>query len=152
MIRRALALALGVLFLLSGTAVGAVQVNERVPIDQVVVIPCTGDTLTLEGDLHVLFTYTVNDNSVSAIEHFNPQGVTAVADPSGAMYRATGMTATSSRASLVNGAANFTWVNNFRMIGTAGAATYFVHEVVHTTVNADGTVTSDFSHVTIDCG
>jgi opacity protein-like surface antigen len=79
----------------------------------------------------------------------NPQGVSGVGSVSGAGYRGTGETLStfSGHVSAVS-----TLANNFRIIGTGGAASLQVHENVALVVNANGTLTASVDHVSVTCG
>ena len=53
--------------------------------------------------------------------------------------------------SLQNGQATLTFVNNFRIIGQGSGNNFLVHETLHITVNADGTITVFHDNFSIDC-
>ena len=53
--------------------------------------------------------------------------------------------------SLQNGQFEFTAVNNFRIIGQGPDNNYQVHQNVHFTINANGTVTSEVDNSSVDC-
>ena len=72
-------------------------------------------------------------------------------ETTGLKYQATGITQQSFSSSLQNGQANFTFVNNFRIIGQGPGNNYLVHETMHFTINADGTLTVSFDNLTVDC-
>ena len=154
MMRRFLVL-LGVVSVAALTSVSAaqaaVQTNIRVPLDLSVTIPCTGDTVQLTGPLHILVTSTVNNNTVSGSELFQPEGVTGTDLTTGAQYQGTGETRDNFSASLINAQAQFTFVNNFKIIGH-DSASYLVHENTHLTINANGTVTASVDNLSITCG
>jgi len=132
-------------------AQAAVQVNTTVPFDDYVLIPCTGDTVHLTGPLHILMTFTINNNTVSGSELFQPEGVTGTDLTTGAQYQGTGETRDDFSASLINGQAQTTFVNNFKIIGH-DSASYLVHENAHLTINANGTVTANVDNLSISCG
>jgi hypothetical protein len=95
-------LAMAVLGALGSAAANAeVSTNTSVPIDVITLVPCTGNAVELSGPLHVLITETVNGNSVSGHEHFQPQRVTGVALTTGSVYQATGETSADFRVSVV---------------------------------------------------
>jgi hypothetical protein len=153
--RRALIIAVGLLFALSGTAAAAVTTNESVPINQTVFVPCAnggaGESVTLEGSLHVIMTYTVNDNHVSGRTHFQPQGVMGTGQITGDVYHATGATQDTFSDSLENGQYAYTYVNNFRIIGQGMDNNLLIHEVVHVTFNAAGVETVWIDHFSSEC-
>ncbi len=134
----------------------AVQDNESVPFnDFQVFIPCAnggaGDVVTLNGRLHILSTFTINRNRISGSFHAQPQRLHGT-DTEGRAYRGVGITQDHFAGSLRNGQFTDTFVNNFYIVGTAGAPSYRVHETFHFTVNANGEVTADQGKFRITCG
>lgn len=135
------------------TALGAVEEHVTTSLvghvwDEI----CGEDVVHITGDLHMLVTATVNDNHVSGNFHLNPQGATLVGLTSGNEYIGTGMLHESFQGNLVNGAATFTFVNNFILVGTAQSPTYTYQVVAHMTINANGDVTVDLESITDECG
>lgn len=133
----------------------AVQVNDRTDISLSVFIPCAaggaGEVVDLAGPLHTVITFTINGNNVSGFFHFQPQGISGTGETTGDKYQATGVTQESFKNSLQNGQANFTFVNNFRIIGQGPGNNFLVHETMHLTINADGNVTVFHDNFSIDC-
>jgi len=133
----------------------AVQVNDTTDISLTVFVPCAaggaGEVVDLSGPLHVLISFTINGNNVSGYFHFQPQGISGTGETTGAKYQATGVTLESFKNSLQNGQANFTFVNNFRIIGQGPGNNFLVHETLHLTINADGTLTVSHDNFSIDC-
>jgi hypothetical protein len=137
-------------------ALAEVTTNERFPIAPFLVdVPCAnggaGETLDLQGNLHVLLTSTVNGNNVSGKFHFQPQGVSGTGLVTGDTYRATGVTQGTFKGSLQNGQFTETLVNNFRMIGPGPGNNLLVHDVFHITINANGDVTVEHELLRVDC-
>ena len=132
-----------------------VTTNEIVPFSTDVFIPCAnggaGEIVHLEGPLHIVTQTTVNGNNFSSKEHFQPQGVSGVGSVTGDKYNAVGVTQQQSGGSFVNGQAETTFINNFRIIGQGPNNNYQVHTNIHQTVNANGTLTSDVSNTSVDC-
>jgi hypothetical protein len=141
--------------MLCTSANAAVVENDKTDINLSVFVPCAaggaGEIIDLSGPLHTLVSSTVNGNNVSGYFHFQPQGVSGTGETTGAKYQATGVTEQSFKSSLQNGQANLTFVNNFRMIGQGAGNNYLVHETLHITVNADGTMTVSHDNLSIDC-
>jgi hypothetical protein len=133
----------------------AVTVNTTTEINITVFVPCAvggaGENVDVSGPLHVLMSFTMNGNNISGKFHFQPQGVTGTGETTGDKYQGTGVTQQTFTASLQNGQANVTFVNNFRIIGQGPGNNYLVHETMHITFNADGTVTVNFDNLSIDC-
>jgi hypothetical protein len=144
-----------VMTILAVPANAAVQVNDKTDISLTVFIPCAaggaGEIVDLSGPLHTLISFTINGNNVSGYFHFQPQGISGTGESTGDKYNATGVTLESFKNSLQNGQANFTYVNNFRIIGQGAGNNYLVHETMHVTINADGTATVFHDNFSVDC-
>lgn len=132
-----------------------VQENSRIPVEIILDIPCAnggaGETVTLSGDLHVLTTFVINDNVVRGKFHSQPQGISGYGSVSGDRYQATGVTQGQFKASLQNGQAVISTIDNFRIIGQGPGNNFLVHEVLHLTINANGDFTSVVDHLGADC-
>jgi hypothetical protein len=133
----------------------AVQVNDKTDINLTVFVPCAnggaGEIVDLFGPLHTLVTATINGNNVSGYFHFQPQGISGTGETTGDKYQATGVTQESFKSSLQNGQANDTFVNNFRIIGQGPGNNFLVHETLHITINANGTITVFHDNFSVDC-
>lgn len=152
---RKLLICLALTTLLIVPASAAVTTNDVTDISLTVFVPCAdggnGELVDLSGPLHTVISFTINGNNVSGYYHFQPQGITGVGETTGITYHATGVTQASFKASFQNGQANFTFVNNFRIIGQGAGNNYLVHETLHMTFNADGTLTVSHDNFSIDC-
>jgi hypothetical protein len=133
----------------------AVQVNDKTEIGLVVQVPCAaggaGEIVDLTGPLHTVVSLTISGDNVSGYFHFQPQGISGTGETTGAKYQATGTTLQSVKNSLQNGQANFTFVNNFRMIGQGQGNNFLVHETLHFTVTSNGTLTVYHDNFDVDC-
>lgn len=124
---------------LSSPGHAEVTYNAKEWTDMIVDIPCSGDVLQLTGYLHVLMTWTVDENGgVHGKIQFQPMKLMGevISGPNvGAKYNGTGGTLDN-----FNGRVGetYTYVNNFLMIGRGSAPNYKVHETFHITINADG--------------
>lgn len=140
---------------MSASASAAVTTNTSIPLSLVTFIPCGnggfGDSVFLTGNLHVLVTFTSNGNTFSGLAHFQPQGVTGNSSTTGAKYEGTGVTEDTFSGSFQRSHATETFVNNFRLIGQGSADNYLVHEVVHLTFDAAGTLTAAVDNSSVDC-
>ena len=142
--------------LLSVSANAAVQVNDVSDINLTVFVPCAaggaGELVDLSGPLHTLITFTINGNNVSGTAHFQPQGIAGIGETTGDKYQATGVTKNPSfKGSFQNGQFTQTYVNNFRILGEGPGNNYLVHETLHVTFNANGTVTVIHDNFSVDC-
>jgi hypothetical protein len=130
--------------------------NISVPLDGFsVFIPCAnngaGELVIFQGNLHILLSFTINNNRVSGKDHFQPQGLTGTGNVTGDKYQGTGVTQSMFSGSLVNGQFESTSVNNFRIIGQGPGNNYLVHEIAHITINANGLATVFFDSLSVDC-
>src|SRR5438034_8108649 len=134
----------------------AKQINDTSEINLTVFVPCaaggTGELVDLSGPLHTLITFTINGNNVSGTAHFQPQGLSGTGETTGDKYQATGVTKdTSFKGSFQTGQFTQTYVNNFRIIGKGSDNNFLVHDALHVTFNANGTVTVFHDNFSIDC-
>jgi len=110
-----------------------------------------GEVVTLNGNLHVLISTTVNGNHISSDMHFQPQGLSGVGSVSGNKYQATGITRFSFEADVVGFPFTETLVNNFKIIGQGPGNNFLVHENFHLTGKADGPVTANIDNFSAEC-
>ena len=132
-----------------------ITTNDFVPFAQVVFVPCAnggaGEVVLISGTLHIQQHITINDNRANVKIHFQPQGAGGVGLTTGDTYNAVGVTQEQDSIPITNGAFEFTFINNFRIIGPGPDNNLQVHQTVHTTVNANGDVTSTVDNTSIDC-
>jgi len=159
--RKTITLTIGITLLtLSFAAVAfsqalTITTNDFVPFAQINLVPCAdggaGELVLIQGTLHIQQHITINNNRATVKSHFQPQGADGVGLSTGDSYNATGVTQEVDTLPLTNGAAEFTFINNFRLIGQGPNNNLLVHQTVHTTVNADGTVTSVVDNTSVEC-
>ena len=129
--------------------------NIRQDINLNVLVPCAndgaGEVVALSGSIHTLITSTINDNRVSGKVHNQPQGISGTGQTTGDKYQGTGVTQSHFTESLVNGQANETFVNNFRIVGQGPGNNFLLHIVAHITFNANGDVTVDHEVTGVEC-
>jgi hypothetical protein len=133
----------------------AITTNDFVPFAQINLVPCAnggaGELVLLQGTLHIQQHITINGNRVTIKSHFQPQGADGVGLTTGDSYNAVGVTQEVDTLALTGGASEFTFINNFRLIGQGPDNNLQVHQTIHTTVNANGTVTSVVDNTRIEC-
>jgi len=148
----ALATALALMGLaLPPNARAEVVLNVKVPFAIFVAIPCSGDTVLLTGDLHVLSTLETDNNGGTHFKnHSQSHGISGIGVPSGAKYRATGVSQsqTNTHSSL---ASEFTFIDTFSIIGQGKGNNLLFHQTIHVTVNANGDVTATVANISVDC-
>jgi len=128
-------------------------VNQQIPLAGFQVdVPCTGDTITFtQGTLHDMFFVTINGSHFSVTSHDQPHNLKGT-DTSGRQYEGVGITREHDSGSFVNGQAVSTFVNNFNMVGKAGAPSYRTHETFHITISPSGAVKAFHDSLRITCG
>ena len=133
----------------------AITTNDFVPFAQIAFVPCAnggaGELVLIQGTLHIQQHITINDNRVNLKIHFQPQDGSGVGLTTGDKYNPNGVTQEQDSLPITNGAAEFTFVNNFRIIGQGPNNNLQVHQNVHVTVNANGTVTTVVDNTSVDC-
>jgi hypothetical protein len=131
-----------------------ITTNTVFTFDVTLFVPCAeggaGEEVHISGPLKELFHVTLDGNGGFHFNSlFNPLGITGVGLTSGDQYQATGET----RFSFNDRGLpfEFDFVNNFKIIGHGPGNNFLVHDNVHVTVNANGTVTADHVNSTFDC-
>ena len=126
--------------------------NLIIPIDLLVFVDCAngglGEEVLLSGNLHLLFHVTENANGLHIKSLANPQGITGLGAVTGDRYHGTGMTGDNLNVGLGE---NFTFVNNFRIIGAGPGNNFLVHQNVHVTFNANGELTAEVDNFRAEC-
>ncbi|HEY6242606.1 MAG TPA: hypothetical protein VIX17_01590 [Pyrinomonadaceae bacterium] len=159
--RKTITLTIGMTFLtLSLAAVAfsqaiAITTNDFVPFALVAFVPCAnggaGENVLVQGTLHIEDHITINGNRATIKTYVGPQGATGVGQTTGDTYRGVGNTQETDTIPLTNGAFEFTFVNNFRMIGQGPNNNLQVHQTIHETIDANGNVTTVVDNTSVDC-
>jgi len=143
------------LVLLATPLLSEVVSNAKFPVSLSVFIPCAaggvGEVVTISGNLHVIFSVTTTRDGLHLRSHAQPQGMNGVGSVTGDRYQGTGVTRSDINMQGIAFPFNFTFVNNFRIIGQGPGNNFLVHATVHTTVNANGTVTSSVNNLSTEC-
>ena len=131
--------------------------NLEVPFAIAVFISCAldgaGEVALLSGTLHVLTHVTLNDAGGFTVKtHFQPQNLGGTGLTSGDAYRGVGVTQQTQTVGAGGLPFEFTFVNNFRMIGQGPGNNFQVHQNVHVTVNKNGVVTAAIDNASVTCG
>jgi hypothetical protein len=131
--------------------------NTTLPISLTVFVPCAnagaGEIVALSGDLHDLFHVTISASGQVTVKfQDNPQGVSGVGQTTGDTYQGTGVTQQMITFDGVDGFPfEFTFINNFRIIGQGPGNNLLVHATEHVTVHANGEVTAVVTNLSVDC-
>ena len=133
----------------------ALTSNQFVPFSQAVFVPCAaggaGEIVLVEGTLHLQDHITINDNHATIKTHAQPQGATGVGLVTGDTYNATGVTQEQDSIPLINNAFEFSFINNFRLIGPGPNNNLQVHQNVHVTITPNGDLTTVVDNTSVDC-
>ena len=133
----------------------AITTNDFVPFALITFVPCAdggaGELVLVQGTLHLQDHITINNGRANIKTHAQPQGATGVGLTTGDSYQATGVTQEQDSIPLINGAAEFTFVNNFKIIGQGPDNNFLVHQTVHQTINANGDVTTTIVNQSVEC-
>lgn len=132
-----------------------ITTNDFVPFSLVVAVPCAnggaGEDVLVEGILHLQDHITINGNRANVKTHAQPQGADGVGQTTGDFYQAVGVTQEQDSIPILNGAFEFTVVNNFRLIGQKTDNNLQVHQNIHVTIDANGNVTTVIDNTRVDC-
>jgi len=144
---------LGICSLAAPPAHAETLVNQVIPVEIFVFVPCAnggaGENVTLFGDLHDKLDLTFNNaGGVHIKVQDDPQGISGVGETTGLKYQANGVTQT--ELDLGFGAEE-TIIDNFRIIGQGPDNNLTVHENFHITINADGSLTSFHDNFSAEC-
>lgn len=118
-----------------------------VPLDDTFFIPCANDGLgewvNFTGSFHIVYHSKANNGGGYHVHgHYQPQNAVGVGLTTGNEYRGTGL----GRFSFTtNGSASsYNVVDNFNLIGKAGAGSLKLQTRINFQVNANGEVTVDY--------
>jgi hypothetical protein len=152
------ALAISILLCLAGSVFSqalAITVNDFVPFAQLAFVPCAaggaGELVLISGILHIQQHITINGSHATIKSHAQPQGATGVGLTTGDKYSATGVTQEEDGIALQASASEFTFVNNFKIIGQGPDNNLLVHQTIHETINANGDVTVVVDDTSVEC-
>jgi len=134
-----------------------------VPVPFGFFVPCAaggaGEVVEGGGNLQILMHVTMKGDRVTVKQQFNPQGITATGQTTGDTYQVTGV----DQVTFVGifppappgdpqiGPISNTFTSNFRIIGPGPGNNFLGHITFHTTVNANGDVTTEVDNFSVDC-
>lgn len=119
------------------------------PVSGEVFNPCNGDVVDFTGEFHDVANVTINNNSFHIVFQDNAQGIHGIGTPSGVSY--SGSQHDNFVLNETIGASNVTEEGSFTEISQGSAPNFVVHDLLHITVNADGTVTATVDNFTAEC-
>jgi hypothetical protein len=123
-----------------------------IPLHRSVYVDCAhggaGDTVTLDGRLHTLFTTVTNATGGTLVhQSFTPMGVSGVGE-TGDVYRGVGTTST---LDAVSTRTEETMLNVFLMVGKGPGNNLVIHTLLHFGLSASGVTNPLVDSVTITC-
>ena len=134
--------------------------SEKFPFTQLAFGPCAdggdGELVEITGTMHSVSFLKFDETGglhggLHAKFHFQPQGATGIGLTTGDVYQAVGVTQETNNWSFDDVPHEWTYINNFRMIGQGKAPNFNLHVTWHLTMNANGEVTADFIKEEVTC-
>ena len=136
----------------SFSAVASTENVERV-IAGTKFVPCAngglGEDVSLSGDIHSVFHVTLDGSGgAHVVVIHNPQGVSGTGLTTGAKYQGVGTHQDVFNATV---GVEETTVTTGQLIGQGPGNNLLIHDILHTTVLANGVVTSFHDNFSIEC-
>jgi hypothetical protein len=143
------ALLLGSVPVVPGSAQATtIHENVTIPIQEVVIHPCTGEEIAFSGEAHFMFHVTVDaSGGVHGTSQSNLQGVTGVGLTSGDLYRLIRQDGDTSN---FTGAEEITGVQTNLVVGPGQDNNFIFQVIEHQTCNANG-CSVGFVNVQLTC-
>lgn len=151
-----LILAATFLMLTAAAAQAEVFYNEKEPLLMYVFIPCAndgaGEGVLIEGLLHVMFREEVDAaGGYHWGSHFQPMGASGYGDVTGDKYQATGGTLEMSNGQFPGCPYEFSYQNNFKIIGQGKGNNFLVHTNYHVVFDADCNLKIEQENSSVEC-
>ena len=148
-----LALVMTLLATTAGTALAEVTTTtERITVPLASVVPnhCTGERITLTGELLLIVHTTVDDSGgVHTIAIIVPQDVRGE-DETGTQYKVVGGAREITNIT-GNGAETFTQTEDLVLVSPGGTGNVLITSTFHFTMNANGEPTAEVVRITAMC-
>ena len=136
--------------MLAVSASAATLTNIDFPVSATISDPCTGVDVTLSGTQHLAIRMTMNGNTAHASITLNTMDVQGTGED-GTQYIYTSAGSETVNIDLTDGSGEGTVVTHENLVSRGSAANSDVFELVHLTVNADGTVTATIDTMSSSC-
>ena len=128
--------------------------NEFIPFTQLAAVPCAnggvGEIVLVQGVLHVQNHLTFNNKRLSLKTHFQPQGAEGIGLVTGDKYQGTGVTQEQDSTGII-GASEFSFINNFRLIGPGPDNNLQLHQNIEITIDANNIIRTNVLNTSFDC-
>ena len=125
----------------ASTGVAALTTNTSIPSSFTFFDQCSGENVAVSGDVHLVSTATVTANTISGTFHSDFHAV-GLGQASGLAYEENVVANSSFQTSLINGEATQTFVGRINVVAPGGGNNQSSPIFMHTTMNADGDITS----------
>jgi hypothetical protein len=127
-----------------------VTFTEKLPFNQILVNPCTGELVQFTGDILFLFHITEDANGgLHVQEHGSAAGITGTGE-SGTQYRLVGVTRDEFYFA-PGEPREETFVNRFHVVSKGSSDNFLVDQTMHLTINANGEPTAEVIREDLQC-
>lgn len=125
--------------------------NTTIPISGTTANPCNGENVTYSGQAHILISLTMNGNTAHVVEHVNEQ-VTGTGDQ-GNQYVINGTQSISQNVQIdpTTLSGEVTELIDQEALSQGSAPNFVLQELLHLTLNANGTATANFTNISAEC-
>jgi hypothetical protein len=123
-------------------------IKETHPVSTATENPCNGEIVRITGEQTTVSHFTANDNTLVGV-NISRTELSGTGDETGAEYKV--LFRGSSASTLGPVGTTQTSVTRAQIMGAPDAPNFSVYFIVHTTVNANGEVTSEFSFSDLKC-
>jgi hypothetical protein len=113
--------------------------------------PCTNEWIHFTGYAQITTSFTINDNRVTGVFHYNAEGEKGVGLSSGTQYRGVGGYTSSFSGSLVNGSYTQSFTSRITMVALGKGNNFVQGAIQKFTINAKGEITVAKAEFTITC-
>jgi hypothetical protein len=122
------------------------------PFDEVVYVPCSGEYVELTGSVNFVFHSTFDAAGGQHLKiHSNLQGVSGTGMTTGVKYRGTQSDLDQFNVAEADAPFEGSTVTSEQIIGQGPGNNFVLHESAHFTINANGDLTAQHDHVSVDC-
>lgn len=114
-------------------------------------IPCLNDGAGewVIGTINMITIVYINDDGEVILRHTQPTKSSMIGEETGMIYQVGGATLRMLDKNTLNGATTYKWVNRYRLVGKG--VQFYIKRTIHTTVNANGDITSEVDNYSSEC-
>jgi len=130
--------------------------RETHPVELDVFVDCaaggTGEIVHLTGSLQNIFHVTDDPTGGQLVQFMaHPQGISGYGMLTGDKYQGTGITRDVLHTSGLSYGVEYTFVNNYRIIGQGSGNNLMIQDIFHYTITAPGEITAWMEHSSETC-